>query len=153
MSHDHEMRPIPKGILYAAGGLVVASLGLATLAQTTGFGKMTVPKAEALSRAEVRFEDHGEDGVAVLDARSGHLVATLESGGDGFVRGVLRSLNRQRRLDQLSTGAPFVLTRWADGRLSLADPTTGEEVQLVGFGEDNFAAFDALAEAASGDAP
>ena len=89
----------------------------------------------------------------MVDVGSGRSITRVEPGRDGFVRGVLRTLNRIRKLDGLPQDAPFVLRRFTDGRLSLTDPSTGEEIQLVGFGLDNFNAFDELASAASGGQP
>ena len=39
---------------------------------------------------------------------------------------------------------PFTLTRWADGRLSLDDPTTTRHIDLEVFGPTNTAVFSNL---------
>jgi len=54
---------------------------------------------------------------------------------------VLRGLVRERRLSGIGSSAPFVLRRWADGRLTLEDPKTGRVIDLGAFGVTNAQAF------------
>ena len=76
-----------------------------------------------------------------------------------FVRGALRALARERRADvgdntagipdagSVTTPvehAPFRLTRYTDGRLTLDDTTTGAHLELRAFGPTNAAAFAGL---------
>jgi putative photosynthetic complex assembly protein len=71
----------------------------------------------------------------------------VEPGTGGFLRGVLRGFARDRKLRGLGEeAAPFALTRWADGRLSVTDPATGRYVDLGAFGPDNWKAFAQLLE-------
>jgi putative photosynthetic complex assembly protein len=73
---------------------------------------------------------------------SGATAGTAPSfGTNGFVRGVLRGLARERRLNDVGAQPPFQLTRWSDGRLSLDDPATGRRIDLVAFGPTNAGAF------------
>jgi len=51
-------------------------------------------------------------------------------------------------LHSVSAEPPFVLTRWANGTLSLHDPTTGRKVELDAFGPTNAQAFAGLLNAA-----
>lgn len=139
--HDHDDIKVPKPILYAAGAMMLATLFLAGLAQTTGIGKMRVPEAKPIHRAEVRFETRGPGELVMLDGSGENVITEVAPGEQGFVGGVLRSLERSRKLDGLPADGPYVLTRWEDGRLSLADPSTGEEIQLIGFGDVNLASF------------
>ena len=68
----------------------------------------------------------------------------LPPGTNGFIRGVLRGLARDRKLQRIGTEPPFRLTRWVDGRLSLDDPATGRRIELGAFGPTNAAAFAGL---------
>ena len=63
--------------------------------------------------------------IQVTDARTGQVAASVEPGTNGFIRGTLRGLARERKRQGIGIEPPFMLTRWADGRLSLEDPTTG----------------------------
>jgi putative photosynthetic complex assembly protein len=90
---------------------------------------------------DLRFEDRADGAVLVYDSGDGSLAYTIEPGTNGFVRGVLRGLVRDRRADHIGSTPPFRLTRWANGRLSLDDPSTGRHVDLEVFGPTNAAAF------------
>ena len=63
------------------------------------------------------------------------------TGENGFLRGTLRGFARTRRADQVSSEMPFRVTGYEDGRLTLADPSTGRVVELEAFGSANEAVF------------
>lgn len=97
----------------------------------------TVPPAAS---RDLRFEDRADGAVTVRDA-AGTTVAILPPGGDGFIRGALRGLSRERRRMEADLDTPFRLTDWTDGRLTLEDRVTGRSVDLRAFGATNAAAF------------
>jgi putative photosynthetic complex assembly protein len=68
-------------------------------------------------------------------------VAVLAPGTNGFIRGVLRGLARDRRSRGISQEPAFRLAQWPDGRLSLEDLATGKRIELGSFGATNRAAF------------
>lgn len=144
MSDPFEGRDIPKGALYGAAGLMLFSLAISFVGARTGMGTVHMPEAAAVETRALRFEDRPSGAVVVFDAATERPLSTVAPGTDGFVRGVLRGLMRERRLEGLPREAPFLLTRWADGRLSLRDPSTGRAVELDAFGPTNVGAFRAL---------
>ena len=77
----------------------------------------------AVQSRTLHFADRNDGAVEVTDADR-HIVAVLPPGTNGFARGVMRGLARARKLEDVGQEPPFVLTRWADGRLSLDDPST-----------------------------
>jgi putative photosynthetic complex assembly protein len=89
----------------------------------------------------LQFEDRADGAVVVYDARSEQIAAVLAPETNGFVRGVMRGLARERRREDIGSGPPFMLTRWSDGRLSIEDEATHQRIELVAFGPTNFAAF------------
>lgn len=144
MSAPHTAQSLPRGVLLASGALILVSIAFAALSSSTGVGRVEVPPSTPVSQFEVRFEDEMQAGLVVYTSERKTPLARVEPGRDGFVRGVLRSLNRTRKLEGLPGDAPFIMTRWEDGRLSLSDPSTNISVELQGFGIDNFRAFDRL---------
>ena len=141
--HDHR-ESIPKLALYSAMGIVVLAVIAAIAGRFADVGAVRVPEAAAVESRELRFERHGEGDVAVL-ARTGEEVARLTLDGDGFALGVLRALERDRRLAGLPLGSANTrLTRWSDGRLSIRDLETDRQIELRGFGMDNLKAFERL---------
>ena len=48
----------------------------------------------------------------------------------------MRGLARERRSHGFGNDAPFTLTAWRDGELSLTDTATGRSIELTAFGAD-----------------
>lgn len=141
MSERFVDRTLPRGALLGAGALVALSLMMVVLARVTGYQPAKPPVSVAVESYDLRFEDRADGAVLVYANRDDRLVDVLAPGTNGFVRGVLRGLVRERRADRVGPQPPFRLTRWADGRLSLDDPSTGRHVDLEVFGPTNSGAF------------
>ena len=131
--------PFPAWILYCAGAIIAFSLISVGLVRITGNGP-DQRAAAAVAERTLRFEDRSDGGVAVLDGQSGQLVAVLR-GEQGFVRGTLRALTRERHSRGIGNGPPFTLTAYIDHRLTLLDPATGARIDLDAFGPTNMAEF------------
>ena len=132
---------IPRAALLGAGSLVLGSLLLVGVARLTGYRPAQPEAAMIVERRDLRFEDRADGAVLIYSSPQDRLVDTLPPGTNGFVRGVLRGLVRERRADHIGAAPPFRFTRWADGRLSLDDPSTGRHVDLEVFGPANAGAF------------
>jgi putative photosynthetic complex assembly protein len=150
--HDHE-QTIPKGALTAALMLVLTALALTMLVKVGVLNREAVP---ALARTEAHvatavvrtlsFSDRADGAVVVRDVTTGETVRVLVDGvpGNGFVRGVMRGMARERHIRGVGMVPPFTLTLWKNGTLSLEDKATGRAIELGSFGPDNRAAFAAL---------
>ncbi|WP_448585234.1 photosynthetic complex assembly protein PuhC [Thermaurantiacus sp.] len=153
---DFTARPIPKPVLLAVAAFVGLTL---LLTSAVALGLLERPKPAVVERAEAGvarvaarslvFADRADGALVVRDPAVAEPVAVIEpNSNQGFVRGVMRSMARERRLRGASQVAPYELALWADGRLTLLDPLTGRTVELDSFGATNRAAFRAfLAEA------
>ncbi|MBK6689109.1 MAG: hypothetical protein IPG45_31870 [Deltaproteobacteria bacterium] len=140
MSGPSPAQSFPKGLLWAAFGMIVLSIGLTLVAKATGFGAVRLPPAQVVQATDVHFSDRADGTLAVVSL-DGREVSALPPGSNGFVRGVLRGLARERKLESLGPAAAFRLTRWSDGRLSIEDLATGRRVDLGAFGHTNSQAF------------
>ena len=69
------------------------------------------------------------------------MIYVVAPGTNGFIRGTMRGLVQERKRSGIDDSAPFLLTRWNDGTLSLKDPATGRRVNLDAFGPTNVGAF------------
>ncbi len=143
MSHEHFTEPFPTAALWGAALLIVAAIGLTVVARDRGMGRIERPESAAVEVVDVRFEDRPDGAIVAFrtDADERVEIGRFASGTGGFVRGVLRGLARERKLESLDRAGSFRLTRWADGRLSIEDPRTGRYVELGAFGADNSAVF------------
>lgn len=131
----------PRGALLGAAALILLTVVASAIVSLGGFATSTVPTATVVEQRALLFEDRTDGAVTVREVPDGRLVVVLPPGSDGFVRGVLRGLNRERKRESVSQETAFVLTRWSDGRLSLADPATNSSIELVSFGPTNLMAF------------
>lgn len=147
MSHAFGQEPFPRGPLIAAGALVAASLVLAALGSIGGIGRTELPESPTVASYAFHFVVQPDGSVRVSSA-DGPAAVVLGSGEDGFVRGVLHSVGRERRRAGVPADAPLTLTRYADGRLALHDPSTGLDVDLAVFGPTNAESFARLWRAA-----
>jgi len=95
---------------------------------------------------KLRFDDRRDGAITVFDTERRNVVDVLRPGTSGFVRNVMRSMARERLMHGGSPDTPFQMTRWADGRLTIDDPTTGRHVDLGAFGSMNTASFARLME-------
>ena len=130
---------VPRPVLLAAGALVALTVTLtagARLARGAGPGRE--PPSEAI---EVRFEDRADGSVAMLDPTTGRELTRVPPASNGFIRGVLRGLFRERKLESLGRAGTFRIERGRDGRLALEDLATHRRIDLSAFGPDNTAAF------------
>lgn len=96
--------------------------------------------APAVQTRLLRFEDGTDGSITVIDAATGLTLQSVE-GEQGFLRGALRALARERRLRDLDSQPPFALSARADGRLSLTDTATGARLDLESFGPVNAGVF------------
>ena len=131
--------------------VAACSLALATIVVVGAFrlsgGHVGEPDAAAVTTLELRFLDRDDGSIAVVDAHDGHMIEHIV-GQNGFVRGTLRGLARERRRQGIGAEPPFQLVARADGRLTLIDPSTGRRVDLESFGPTNSAEFARLLTAA-----
>ena len=91
---------------------------------------------------EFRFADRPDGALIATDAKTGDVALVLEPGSNsGFIRGVMRSMMRERSLHNTAPDGPVTVTQWADGALTLNDPSTGRVIELGSFGATNRASF------------
>ena len=129
----------PRWVLVATGCLLAFTLGAVAVVRITGNGPDQLAAATIKERL-LRFEDVSGGGVAVIDAETGKLLTTV-TGEQGFFRGAVRALARDRIARKIGAEVPFKLIARADGRLTLFDPVSGQRVDLESFGPDNAAVF------------
>jgi putative photosynthetic complex assembly protein len=133
--------PFPRAPLLGAIALIGLSLFAAATVRVTGIGASKVPDAPSMEVRDFRFQDRNDGGISVFDAKDGHLVQVVAPGSNGFLRGTLRGLGRERKRQGIDPDKPFRLTGHADGRLTLEDPSTGRRVDLESFGPTNAMVF------------
>jgi len=127
-------------LLVGVVALLTALLAAVLTARLTGFDASAVPDSPVIQERMLGFRDQPGGVVEVYDWDTREVLERIPSGEGSFLRGVVRSLVRQRRGLDTAT-APFTLSLLADQRLILSDADTGEDIDLNAFGPTNLAVF------------
>ncbi len=124
--------------------LAMFSIVAAGLGRLTGVGVTEVDDTTVIAKRMLHIADRGDGAVILTEAGTNEIVRVVHPGKDGFLRGIFRSLTRERRLNGIGAEAPFALELQEDGRLTLADPATRQRIELVAFGQTNLSTFASL---------
>lgn len=139
-----DKEPFPKWTLWAAGGVIILSIGAAAFG---AYSNRTRPppaitqQAAVAASVDLTFLDKADGSVIVQHAGSGAVLLNIKPGEDAFIRAVLRGFVRDRNAQKLGTDKPFRLYRLEDTRLVIEDTATGKQINLRAFGPTQQAAF------------
>ncbi|SLN58175.1 hypothetical protein ROJ8625_02934 [Roseivivax jejudonensis] len=138
-STEAELVPLP--LIRAMVAMVLASLAIASYAVWTDRPlEATPPAGPVVTARTITLEADMTGAARVMDA-DGRVIADLAPDEGGFVSGVARVIERERRNARLPLDAPVRLEAMDSGRIAIIDPSTGWRADLMGFGADNAAAF------------
>ena len=133
---------VPKILVRAMFGLVVATLAIATYARVTDRPLVaTPPVSEIVAKRALHLTSAGSTGAVAVRDGQGALIAELSPEQGGFIAGVHRVILRERAKRGLPPEGAVILSRARNGRLAIRDPKTGWSADLMGFGADNARAF------------
>lgn len=135
---------LPRPVIIGAIALIALSVAAAGLGLEA---RRTARPDAAPGVAEIRailFVDREDGGVEVIEAGQAAPLAVLAPGTNGFVRGALRGLVRERKRRLVGPEEPFHLVRRTDGRLVLEDRATSASIDLGAFGPSNLEPFVSL---------
>jgi putative photosynthetic complex assembly protein len=150
MSHDHRSEQVPRTALIAAGLMIALVITGAAISRLSGASDSAPTAAPVMSR-DLLFRDRADGAILVFDARdTSQPIQVVAPETNGFLRGTMRGLARQRIRQDADRDIPFRLTQWADNRLTLEDPTTHRTVELEAFGATNELVFARLLTAKAG---
>jgi putative photosynthetic complex assembly protein len=139
-STPHMPRAIlPKHIALVLGLVMLATLILVAVVRFSG---VDIRYADSPSQQVrlLRFADMDNGDIGVINAQDGSELARF-SGEQGFMRGALRAMARERKRRDIGPMDPFELHARTDGRLTLIDPATHMRLDLESFGPTNAGLF------------
>lgn len=136
---DRDM--VPRVLVVAMFGLMAASLAIVAFAQIMDVPQRGVPKASVIVReAAITLEGSRNAGVRVLDA-NGNEIAFSQENKAGFIDVIWVGITRERKVQGVSGNPELRLVRRENGHTALIDPATNWSIELIGYGQDNVAAF------------
>jgi len=138
-SSSMPMRSIPTR-LPITWGLVALALILVVVSWISLHHERDAAPTDVQVSRSLLFRDMPGGDILITDATTGEHVAQIQ-GEQGFIRGILRALNRSRKMRGLGPDGTFDLTRFDDGRLVISDRSTGEHLDLGAFGPTNIGSF------------
>jgi putative photosynthetic complex assembly protein len=142
-------KPFPRAPLLGAGVLIAMTIALAAGPRlgylppvATATSERVAHHVAVVETRSLRFTDRADGALVIDDVGRGTVAAVLPHGvNNGFIRGVLRGMARDRKLRDVGPQAPFTLTLFADDALTLSDPSTGRNIELGSFGPTNKQSF------------
>lgn len=139
---DRDM--VPRFLVIAMFSLMAASLALVSFAKLTGMPPTaSAPLPEIVAERTVSFAGDRSSGIILLD-ESGIQIASSSENKAGFIDVVWVAVMRERKVQQTDITAPIRIVRRTGGRVDVIDDTTGWNLELIGYGKDNIAAFATL---------
>ena len=145
MKHrDREM--VPRFLVIAMFCLMLISLALVSYAQWTDHpntGVVTVSPIE--KEVTVSLVGDRSKGVAVLDM-NGNQLAHSNLNKSGFIDVIWVSIMRHRTVQNKDMSAPIRIIRRQNGQTAILDDATDWSIELIGYGQDNVAAFAKLVD-------
>jgi putative photosynthetic complex assembly protein len=142
---DRDM--VPRFLIIAMFGMMAISLALVTFARVNEMPPTAIPtQPEIVAERTVTFAGDRSSGIIILD-EAGAQIASSSENKAGFIDVVWVAVMRERKVQQTDATAPVRIVRREGGRVDVIDDTTGWQLELIGYGQDNVAAFAALIDA------
>lgn len=140
MKHrDRDM--VPAVLVKAMFALMIGTVALVGYARLSDRPVTSVaPHSDIVSERAITLSGTRSDGVQVF-AQDGTKLAHSKDEKAGFIDVIWLSVNRERMLQDVPSDAPVRLVRRANGHVAVIDDTTGWKIELIGYGQDNVAAF------------
>lgn len=141
---DVEM--VPLFLVRAMFALMAGALILVGYAVLSGRPHVGVPGlGPIVAETVLRLEGSRQGNVAVYD-ETGTVVARSETDKNGFIGVIWRVMARERMKRGVPDAGPVRVVRRENGTIAILDTVTDWSVELVGYGQDNVAAFARLVD-------
>jgi len=122
-------------------GAMVASILFVIGFQIFNFEPVNVSPNSSVISSKLIYIEQSDDLATKILNENGAILVEHPKGEQSFVSTVLTVINRDRLKKNLDKSGPLILQQKENGRLSIFDPSSGKEYDLMGFGEDNILVF------------
>jgi putative photosynthetic complex assembly protein len=127
-------------------GAMVSSIIFVIGFQVFNFEPINVSQNSKIISSKLIYIEQSDDLATQILNENGDILVEYARGEQSFVSTVLTVINRDRRKRNLDTTGPVILQQKENGRLSIFDPSSQKELDLMGFGEDNIFVFRGILE-------
>jgi putative photosynthetic complex assembly protein len=122
-------------------GIAGLALALTIIAMATGSGRLTGERGAVSNSVPVTIIEKADGRLTFARADDGTVISDFGLAEGGFLRGVKRAFALKRGAQGIDASAPYAVTLWESGRITLEDPSTGHSVPLDSFGPSVTAMF------------
>lgn len=109
--------------------------------QVLKFEPINVSQNSKIISSKLIYIEQSDDLATKILNENGSTLVEYPEGEQSFVSTVLTVINRDRLKRNLDTSGPVILQQKENGRLSIFDPSSEKELDLMGFGQDNILVF------------
>ena len=109
--------------------------------QVLNFEPINVSQNSKIISSKPIYIEQSDDLTTKILNENGSTLVEYPEGEQSFVSTVLTVINRDRLKRNLDTSGPVILQQKENGRLSIFDPSSEKELDLMGFGQDNILVF------------
>ncbi len=109
--------------------------------QVLNFEPINVSQNSKIISSKLIYIEQNDDLATKILNENGSTLVEYPEGEQSFVSTVLTVINRDRLKRNLDTSGPVILQQKENGRLSIFDPSSEKELDLMGFGQDNILVF------------
>jgi putative photosynthetic complex assembly protein len=137
---------VPRFLVRAMFGLILFTLAIVGYAKITDMPKSGVlVEAPVVAERMINLVGTREGAVTVTDM-DGKLITHSTEDMNGFIGVIWRVFDRHRYTLNAEMTAPVRVVRRANGNIAVIDTATDLSVELIGYGQDNVAAFARLVD-------
>ena len=122
-------------------GAMVASIIFVIGFQIFNFEPINVSPNSAITSSKLIYIEQSNDLATKILNENGAILVEYPKGEQSFVSTVLTVINRDRLKRNLDKSDPLILQKKDNGRISIFDPSSKKEIDLMAFGEDNILVF------------
>ena len=122
-------------------GAMVSSIIFVIGFQVFNFEPINVSPNSTIITSKLIYIEQSDDLATKILNENGAILVEYPKGEQSFVSTVLTVINRDRLKRNLDKSGPLILQKKDNGRISIFDPSSEKEVDLMAFGEDNILVF------------
>ena len=120
---------------------MVASILFVIGFQVFNFEPINVSQNSSIISSKLIYIEQSDDLSTRILQENGAILVEYPKGKETFVSTILTVINRDRIKKNIDKSGPLILQQKDNGRLSIFDPSSEKEVDLMAFGDDNISVF------------